>query len=317
MERKLAKCVGMDYALMSGGDVGPLGSDAVTQIHSLFMWAKVSGKGVLLFIDEAEAFLLSRSKSTMSESAHNALNALLYNTGGESNILLVLATNRYVFHLYIISIKLLLLFIDISLFSISCNVHVECLLDGSAQDLDAAILDRCDESLYFPLPNESCRKTLMSLYFNKYVREKVVAHNTSARSKWGEIKSRISRTKQIFLKIQSDTLNEGQLLEAASMTTGFSGREIGKLMLAIQSILYSSRNGELTINDIRATIEIKVNEHSDKQLMMKPPDEVISNIHSKQVEHRDDREECEFEFGKRKNDPKRYSYHRYGSFGLR
>ena len=84
----------MDYALMSGGDVGPLGSDAVTQIHSLFMWAKISAKGVLLFIDEAEAFLLSRSKSTMSERTHNALNALLYNTSGDSNVLLVLATNR-------------------------------------------------------------------------------------------------------------------------------------------------------------------------------------------------------------------------------
>ena len=65
--QKLAECVGMDYALMSGGDVGPLGSDGVTQIHGLFRWAKTSHKGVLLFIDEAEAFLGSRSESKMSE----------------------------------------------------------------------------------------------------------------------------------------------------------------------------------------------------------------------------------------------------------
>jgi ATPase family AAA domain-containing protein 3A/B len=77
----MAKVVGLDYAFMSGGDVGPLGADGVTQIHSLFRWAKFSKKGVLLFIDEAEAFLSSRSKNAMSESAHNALNALLYNTG--------------------------------------------------------------------------------------------------------------------------------------------------------------------------------------------------------------------------------------------
>ena len=118
--RKLAHCVGMDYALMSGkffviivlrrlflcatlifktldkgGDVGPLGADAVTQIHALFSWAKYSPRGVLLFIDEAEAFLGSRSKETMSESAHNALNALLYNTSGErKDFMLVIATNR-------------------------------------------------------------------------------------------------------------------------------------------------------------------------------------------------------------------------------
>lgn len=85
----------MDYALMSGGDVGPLGSDAVTQIHALFSWAKMSQKGVLLFIDEAEAFLGSRSKYSMSECAHNALNAILYNTGGERrDFMLILATNR-------------------------------------------------------------------------------------------------------------------------------------------------------------------------------------------------------------------------------
>ena len=65
--KKLAETVGMDYALMSGGDVGPLGSDGVTQIHALFRWAKVSRKGVLLFIDEAEAFLGSRSQNMMSE----------------------------------------------------------------------------------------------------------------------------------------------------------------------------------------------------------------------------------------------------------
>ena len=83
---------------MSGGDVGPLGSDAVTQIHSLFSWAKFSPKGVLLFIDEAEAFLASRSNGIMGETAHNALNALLYHTGSErKDFFLVLATNRYVF----------------------------------------------------------------------------------------------------------------------------------------------------------------------------------------------------------------------------
>ena len=94
--RKFAECVGMDYALMSGGDVGPLGPDAVTQIHTLFSWAKVSPRGVLLFIDEAEAFLASRSKNLLTgENAHNALNALLYNTGGERrDFMLVLATNR-------------------------------------------------------------------------------------------------------------------------------------------------------------------------------------------------------------------------------
>ena len=39
---------------------------------------------MILFIDEAEAFLKTRSDPSMSEAARNALNALLYNTGAAS-----------------------------------------------------------------------------------------------------------------------------------------------------------------------------------------------------------------------------------------
>lgn len=52
-------------------------------------------RGLLLFIDEAEAFLGKRSSPNMSEDTRNALNALLYNTGTASHrLMLVLATNR-------------------------------------------------------------------------------------------------------------------------------------------------------------------------------------------------------------------------------
>lgn len=53
----LAYFQGLDYALMTGGDVAPLGPQAVTKIHQLFDWAKKSNRGLLLFIDEADAFL--------------------------------------------------------------------------------------------------------------------------------------------------------------------------------------------------------------------------------------------------------------------
>ena len=48
--------------------MGPLGPDAVTQLHKLFDWSETSRRGVLLFIDEADAFLASRSKTNMSEN---------------------------------------------------------------------------------------------------------------------------------------------------------------------------------------------------------------------------------------------------------
>ena len=55
-----------------------LGRDAVTEIHRLFDWAATSRRGLLLFIDEADA-LRSRREATSEDRA--LLNAFLYRTG--------------------------------------------------------------------------------------------------------------------------------------------------------------------------------------------------------------------------------------------
>ncbi|CAL5344266.1 unnamed protein product [Camellia sinensis] len=79
--REMAGKSGLDYALMTGGDVAPLGPQAVTKIHQLFDWAKKSNK--------------VRNKTYMSEAQRSALNALLFRTGDQSkDIVLALATNR-------------------------------------------------------------------------------------------------------------------------------------------------------------------------------------------------------------------------------
>ncbi|VVA96285.1 unnamed protein product [Arabis nemorensis] len=133
--RELARKSGLDYALMTGGDVAPLGSQAVTKIHELFDWGKKSKRGLLLFIDEADAFLCERNKTYMSEAQRSALNALLFRTGDQSkDIVLALATNR-------------------------------------PGDLDSAVADRVDEVLEFPLPGEEERFKLLNLYLEKYIAE--------------------------------------------------------------------------------------------------------------------------------------------------
>ena len=210
--RKLAHCIGMDYALMSGGDVGPLGVDAVTQIHALFRWAKFGSKsGVLLFIDEAEAFLASRSKNKMSEDAHNALNALLYNTGTErTDFLLVLATNR-------------------------------------PDSLDAAILDRCDESLIFPLPDAECRRRLILQYFAAHVDNGVPP-----------------------IVMGKGVMGVKQLTRTVIKTDGLSSREISKLMIAVKSKVYATEEGtHLSVAMVDEVVRTHVEEHHDKLSMLK------------------------------------------------
>lgn len=42
--QRLARGCGMGYAMMSGGDVVPLGRDAVSELHKIFDWAEASAK---------------------------------------------------------------------------------------------------------------------------------------------------------------------------------------------------------------------------------------------------------------------------------
>lgn len=40
---------GMDYAIMTGGDVAPMGRDGVTAMHKVFDWANTSRRGWATF----------------------------------------------------------------------------------------------------------------------------------------------------------------------------------------------------------------------------------------------------------------------------
>ncbi|XP_046742993.1 ATPase family AAA domain-containing protein 3A homolog [Diprion similis] len=131
--KKLAKHSGMDYAILTGGDVAPLGRDGVTAIHKVFDWASTSRKGLLLFIDEADAFLRKRSSERISEDLRATLNAFLYRTGEQSDkFMLVLASN-------------------------------------TPEQFDWAVNDRLDEMVEFNLPGIEERERLVRLYFDKFV----------------------------------------------------------------------------------------------------------------------------------------------------
>lgn len=76
--KKLAMHSGMDYAILTGGDIAPMARDGVTAMHKVFDWASTSRKGLLLFVDEADAFLRKRSSEAISEDMRSTLNAFLY-----------------------------------------------------------------------------------------------------------------------------------------------------------------------------------------------------------------------------------------------
>merc|ERR1719291_316094 len=131
--KRLAMHSDMDYAVMTGGDVAPMGRDGVTAVHKLFDWAATSRRGLILFVDEADAFLRKRSSESISEDLRATLNAFLYRTGDQSDkFMMVLASN-------------------------------------TPEQLDWAINDRLDEVVEFALPGLAERERLVRLYFDKYV----------------------------------------------------------------------------------------------------------------------------------------------------
>lgn len=223
--KRLAKSSGMDYAILSGGDVGPLGSDAVTELHALFHWANTSPRGVLIFIDEAEAFLGCRAtrKTHMSEAMRNALNALLFHTGAQSkHFMLVIATNR-------------------------------------PEDLDTAVTDRIDDTLHFNLPEESERVRLLQMYFSEYVGHmEAVGASNGSKKKSSPAKPGANATSVHPL------CSSAAMKQFGGMTEGMSGREIAKMMLYLQSIVYAQDEVVVTPQLVDRVVREKVDEHKRK-----------------------------------------------------
>ena len=236
--KRLARTSGLDYAILSGGDVAPLGGGAVTQLHETFDWAERSRKGLLLFIDEADAFLGRRS-GNMSEGLRGALNAMLFRTGDQSrDFCVVLATNR-------------------------------------PADLDPAVIDRMDEALEFALPGAAERKRIIDIYFDKYVVKAGTAEGGAGAGAQAGVVERISswlrRRKSAADQIQVRGVGEEELWAAAQATEGFSGRELAKFMASVQATVYGSHEPVLTGDMFKRVLELKLKEHEQRQVFVAGP----------------------------------------------
>ena len=47
----MAQHSGMDYAIMTGGDIAPMGKEGVTAMHKVFDWARTSNRGYVANTD--------------------------------------------------------------------------------------------------------------------------------------------------------------------------------------------------------------------------------------------------------------------------
>ena len=161
--KRLARTAGMDYAIMSGGDVAPLGSGAVSQLHEMFDWAERSRKGLLLFVDEADAFLGQRGDK-MSEVRPFPSFSLADSSSDRSSrtaprpVSLGLGTDEDV--MAFVFVQGMRGALNAMLFRTGDQSRdfAVVLATNRPADLDPAVIDRMDESLEFPLPGKDEKK---------------------------------------------------------------------------------------------------------------------------------------------------------------
>uniref|UniRef100_A0A914GZI4 AAA+ ATPase domain-containing protein n=1 Tax=Globodera rostochiensis TaxID=31243 RepID=A0A914GZI4_GLORO len=147
--KSLARNSGLDYAIMTGGDVAPMGRDGVSAIHKIFDWAETSRKGLVLFVDEADAFLRKRSTEQISEDMRAMLNAFLFRTGEQSKrFMLVVASNQ-------------------------------------PEQFDWAVNDRLDELVEFGVPGGLERERILLQYFKQYIADPATSGSRTQRLKLG------------------------------------------------------------------------------------------------------------------------------------
>ncbi len=134
------------------------------------------------------------------------------------------------------------------------------------EDLDAAVLDRCDESLFFPLPDTECREKLLNHYFEVNIsRMEQTGDETALNPKFFSKTRKFFHKKEFFIRVENDAMNHRQLNRIAKATETFSGREIAKLMIAVQGAAYGSDKGILSSKMIDDVVKVKVADHKAKR----------------------------------------------------
>ncbi len=115
----------------------------------MFDWANGSRRGLLLFVDEADAFLRKRSSEKISEDLRAALNAFLYRTGEQSNKqVLFIELNYSTFEFSYLLNHFLFRFMMV-------------LASNTPEQFDWAVNDRLDEMVEFVLPGLEERERLV------------------------------------------------------------------------------------------------------------------------------------------------------------
>lgn len=236
--KKLALKSGLDYAIMTGSDIAPLGGQAISELNKVFDWAEKSPNGIILFIDEADAFLRRRGgEEDLSEILRQTINSFLYRTGSPSyKVVTILASNI-------------------------------------PQQLDDAVHDRIDEMVYFGKPSLEERKNMLMHYLVEFCQPPTTTTEKLAFF-WKHPKS-IYRGKKL---IRMEGVTSEYIEEIAKRIDGFSGREIFKMVVGWHDAAFSKPDPVLTPEFMEEILIRFKEQHSQKEKWTKSEGKILEKM---------------------------------------
>ncbi len=223
--RAIAEYSQLPYAILSGSDIAPLGSHGPSELRRVLTWASSRRKGGIVIIDEAESALGKRIRTgnkgiqpssdlrdsenmvSASSVARDALNVFLALTGESGgNFMLILTTTN-------------------------------------PSALDEAVLDRCDDVICCCMPSKDQRKAILQQELEVRFKPQAAEIN----------KNLISKIQNMILVPKahlrySPAFNVQSAIEKLSNepTSTFSGRELSKIIRAVESSVFASDECTLT-----------------------------------------------------------------------
>ena len=187
----LADKTDMDFLSVSAGDLLQSGAEGKKYFDDLVEMANRSKYGTIIFIDEADGLFIARDELLKAKALDHlvVLNHILGATGSGSNkFMLVAATNN-------------------------------------AYSLDPAMGRRFQDRVEMPLPNETTRVELLTLY----------------------IKDKLSKS--------TDLLTPEKIQTIAHRTAGLSHAELSDMVNAMSTKADTNKDGRLTEDNIESAIE--------------------------------------------------------------
>ena len=133
-------------------------------------------------------------------------------------------------------------------------------------DLDAAVLDRVDEALEFPLPGAAERRELLNLYVAQYILGQGAGYGGASGPSAGTF-TRLVRGRKLVadpIAVAEDVTSE-LWDEVAGATDDMSAREMAKLVAAMAAASYGTKERRLTAELVLSVLRRKVAEHQKRR----------------------------------------------------